>query len=188
MARESSFKNMVMALSVICLVCATLLGGVYSLTKSTIAKSEFAKVEANVKVVLPQYDNSPIEEAFTIGDAKIYPATLSGESVGCAILLSVEGFGGPLTLLTGFTADGTVYNTAVLSHFETPGLGAKITDSTIPTRTQVIGKNPTVTKVSVVKDGGSIDAITASTITSRAYLNGINKASEIFIEIDESRK
>jgi len=188
MAKESTFKNMVVALTVICLVCSALLGGVNAITRATIARSEALKVEAGIKAVLPQYDNAPVEEKFTIDGADIYPATLAGSPVGYAVLLSTEGFGGPLTLLVGFCPDGTIYNTSVLSHNETPGLGAKITDDAIPTRTQILGKNPTVTKVSVVKDGGEIDAITASTITSRAYLNGINKAAEIFMTIDESRK
>ena len=188
MARESTFRNMVIALTGICLVCSALLGGANALTADTIAESKARKVEAGIKAVLPQYDNSPVDEKFVIDGAEIYPATLAGEKVGYAVLLSTEGFGGPLTLLVGFTVDGTVWNTSVLSHNETPGLGAKIADGTIPTRTQVIGLNPTAARLSVARDGGGVDAITASTITSRAFLTGINKAADIFAQIDESRQ
>ena len=187
MARESTFRNMVLALSVICLVCSALLGGADTLTRKTIDESKAKKVEAGIKAVLPEYDNSPVDEKFTVDGAEVYPATLAGEKAGYAVLLSTEGFGGPLTMLVGFAADGTIWNTSVLSHNETPGLGAKITDATIPTRTQVIGLNPSATRVSVSKDGGCVDAITASTLTSRAFLAGINKAAEIFAKIDESR-
>jgi electron transport complex protein RnfG len=82
--------------------------------------------------------------------------------------------------MVGFTPDGTIYNTSVVSHSETPGLGAKIVDENIAPREQVKGKTPAANNLSVKKDGGEIDAITASTITSRAFLKGVNAAYEVF--------
>ena len=188
MAKESTFKNMLVSLTLICLICSALLGLVNMITEDTIARSKAEKIEAGIRAVVPEYDNSPVDEKFAVEEAEVYPATLAGNAVGYAVLLSTEGFGGPLTMLVGFTTDGTVYNTSVLSHNETPGLGAKITDSSLPIRNQVVGLNPSATKVSVVKDGGQIDAITASTITSRAFLAGINRASEIILKVYESGK
>jgi electron transport complex protein RnfG len=90
-------------------------------------------------------------------------------------------------MMVGFNADGTIYNTSVISHAETPGLGAKITGE-IPTRTQIVGKNPASSNLTVTKDGGEIDAITASTITSRAFLKGVEAAYKVFVELQKQQQ
>lgn len=180
MAAKSTFGNMVLVLSGICLVCSALLGTVYAVTKAPIAASEVQKVNAAIAAVTPSFDNVPSEAVRDVEGGQIYTATNGGEPVGYAIKVSVGGFGGPLQLMVGFTPDGTVYNTSVISHAETPGLGAKLTDENIAPRQQVKGKNPETNNLSVKKDGGEIDAITASTITSRAFLKGVNAAYEVF--------
>ena len=181
MAAKSTFGNMVLVLSGICLVCSALLGTVYAVTKAPIEASELAKVNAAISAVTPAFDNIPSEDVRTLdGGAQIYPSRKGGEIVGYAIKVSTSGFGGPLTIMVGFTPDGTVYNTSVISHSETPGLGAKLVDENCAPRVQVNGKNPATNKISVSKDGGEIDAITASTITSRAFLKGVNAAYEVF--------
>ncbi|MBR3291410.1 MAG: RnfABCDGE type electron transport complex subunit G [Bacteroidales bacterium] len=181
MAKQSTFGNMVLVLSGICLVCSALLGTVYAVTKAPIEASELAKVNAAISAVTPAFDNIPSEDVRTLDDgAQIYTSRMGGEIVGYAIKVSTSGFGGPLTIMVGFTPDGTVYNTSVISHSETPGLGAKLVDENCAPRVQVKGKNPSVNKISVTKDGGEIDAITASTITSRAFLKGVNAAYEVF--------
>jgi electron transport complex protein RnfG len=180
MAAKSTFGNMVLVLSGICLVCSALLGTVYAVTKAPIAASEVQKVNAAIAAVTPSFDNVPSEAVRDVEGGQIYTATNGGEPVGYAIKVSVGGFGGPLQLMVGFTPDGTVYNTSVISHAETPGLGAKLTDENIAPRQQVKGKNPATNNLSVKKDGGEIDAITASTITSRAFLKGVNAAYEVF--------
>ena len=181
MAKKSTFGNMVLVLSGICLVCSALLGTVYAVTKAPIEASELAKVNAAISAVTPAFDNIPSEEVRTVDDgAQIYTSRMDGQVVGYAIKVSTSGFGGPLTIMVGFTPDGTVYNTSVISHSETPGLGAKLVDENCAPRVQVKGKNPATNKISVSKDGGEIDAITASTITSRAFLKGVNAAYEVF--------
>ena len=181
MAKKFTFGNMVLVLSGICLVCSALLGTVYAVTKAPIEASELAKVNAAISAVTPAFDNIPSEDVRTLDDgAQIYTSRMGGEIVGYAIKVSTSGFGGPLTIMVGFTPDGTVYNTSVISHSETPGLGAKLVDESCAPRVQVKGKNPSVNKISVTKDGGEIDAITASTITSRAFLKGVNAAYEVF--------
>jgi electron transport complex protein RnfG len=181
MAKKSTFGNMVLVLSGICLVCSALLGTVYAVTKAPIEASELAKVNAAISAVTPAFDNIPSEDVRTLDDgAQIYTSRMGGQIVGYAIKVSTSGFGGPLTIMVGFTPDGTVYNTSVISHSETPGLGAKLVDENCAPRVQVKGKNPATNKISVSKDGGEIDAITASTITSRAFLKGVNAAYEVF--------
>ena len=180
MAAKSSFGNMVLALGAVCLVCSALLGTVYAVTKAPIEASELQKVNAAIAAVTPAFDNVPSEAVQAVEGGEIYTATNGGQTVGYAIKVTTGGFGGPLTLMVGFTPDGTVYNTSVVSHAETPGLGAKLVDENIAPREQVKGKNPAVNKLSVRKDGGEIDAITASTITSRAFLKGVNDAYAVF--------
>ena len=180
MAAKSTFGNMVLALGAVCLVCSALLGTVYAVTKAPIEASELQKVNAAIAAVTPAFDNVPSEAVRAVEGGEIYTATNGGETVGYAIKVNTGGFGGPLTLMVGFTPDGTIYNTSVVSHSETPGLGAKIVDENIAPREQVKGKSPATNNLSVKKDGGEIDAITASTITSRAFLKGVNAAYEVF--------
>ena len=180
MAAKSTFGNMVLALGAVCLVCSALLGTVYAVTKAPIEASELQKVNAAIAAVTPAFDNVPSEAVQAVEGGEIYTATNGGQTVGYAIKVTTGGFGGPLTLMVGFTPDGTVYNTSVVSHSETPGLGAKIVDENIAPREQVKGKSPATNNLSVKKDGGEIDAITASTITSRAFLKGVNAAYEVF--------
>ena len=119
--------------------------------------------------------------------SEYYTCLLNGNSVAYAIKSTVVGFGGPVAIMVGITVDGTIYNTSVLSHTETPGLGAKCTsDEKFIKQWQNIkpsinGGEGKVLKVK--KDGGDIDAITASTITSRAYSLAVNNAVEAFLKI-----
>ena len=187
MAKESSFKNMVITLSVICLVCSALLGVVYSVTKAPIEAAELAKINNAIKAVVPECNNNPSEEMMKVEGSVVYPAKMDGTIIGYAIKVNASGFSGPLQMMVGFKTDGTIYNTSVISHSETPGLGAKITGE-IPTRTQIVGKNPASSNLTVTKDGGEIDAITASTITSRGFLRGVDAAYKVFVELQKQQQ
>ena len=180
MAAKSTFGNMVLVLAGVCLVCSALLGTVYAVTKAPIEASELATVNAAIASVTPAFDNVPSEDVQDVDGAQIYTARKDGEAVGYAIKVKTSGFGGVMQMMVGFTPDGTIYNTSVISHSETPGLGAKIVDENCAPRAQVKGKQPATANLSVSKDGGEIDAITASTITSRAFLKGVNAAYEVF--------
>jgi len=187
MAKESSFKNMVISLSCICLVCAAILGCVYVATASPISEANIAKQNASIAAVCPEFDNTPFDEKFDVEGVTVYPAKLGGEIVGYAVEVAPSGFGGAINMMVGFTAEGIIYNTSVISCSETPGLGAKILDASSAPRVQVVGIDPSSVKLGVKKDGGDIDAITASTITSRAFLSGVEIAYEIFGKIQSSR-
>ncbi|MBQ0122015.1 MAG: RnfABCDGE type electron transport complex subunit G [Bacteroidales bacterium] len=180
MAKPSTFGNMVLSLSIICLVCSALLGVVYSITKDPIAAVEARKVNDAIAAVLPQFDSTEYSED---GESQIYIAKSGDGIVGYAIKVKTSGFGGSLQMMVGFQPDGTIYNTSVISHSETPGLGAKISDEGSAPRAGVRGKNAATANLTVSKDGGDIDAITASTITSRAFLKGVNAAYDVFKKI-----
>ena len=124
-----------------------------------------------------------IEEERTVEmDGQTYSYNLAydeqGNTVGCAINVSTLGFGGPIIIKVGFNADGLIWNTKVLSQAETPGLGAKCTEPSFSDQFKQF--NPAEKSLKVKKDGGDVDAITASTITSRAYANGLAVAVNVF--------
>lgn len=185
MARESTLKNMVITLASITLVASVLLGGVYALTKGPIDSAQKAKTNDAISKVVPEFDNDPSADRFVKEMAgkkySVYPATKAGEIVGYAIeTFSTGGFGGRILLMVGFNIDGTINNTAVLSHGETPGLGDKMVEGKSNFSVQFKGKNPQDYKLIVKKDGGDVDAITASTITSRAFCDAVNAAWEVY--------
>ena len=181
MAVKSSFKNMTLCLLAICLVCSGLLAGVYALTKEPIDATAKAKNEAAIKEVLPETAVAIEEERTVDFEGQSYAYNLAydekGEVVGVAINVAPVGFGGPIVIKVGFDAQGVIWNTKVLSQAETPGLGAKCVEAEFSE--QFKGLDPAAKKLAVKKDGGDIDAITASTITSRAYASGVELAVKV---------
>lgn len=193
MAKESSFKNMVICLTAVCLLCSAVLAVVYVITMEPIQKAQIEKTNNAIAGVVPEFDNFPSEDKFEIEmDGKkyvIYPAKKGEEIVAYAIeSVSTKGFGGPIKLIVGFTLDGTIFNTAVLSHTETPGLGEKMVASKSDFSLQFKGKNPQTFKLAVKKDGGDIDAITASTISSRAFADAVELAYKAFCSLNANPK
>ena len=190
MAVKSSFINMTLCLLAICLVCSGLLAGVYALTKEPIDAAAKAKNEAAILEVLPEAAATIEEERTVDYEGATYTYNLAydekGEVVGCAVNVAPVGFGGPILIKVGFkvnaqTGEHIIWNTTVLSQAETPGLGAKCVEPAFAG--QFKGLDPAANKLYVKKDGGDIDAITASTITSRAYVSGIATAVNVVAAI-----
>lgn len=178
---ESSFKNMVIVLTVVAVVAGLLLGYVNKLTAEPIAQANAKALSDAIALVVPGFDNEPAANPDTIEvdgvTYKIYKATKGDKFIGAAVESSANGFGGALTVLVGFDADGKIIDYSLLSHAETPGLGSKAADwFKKGGKGDITGKNPGDKPLTVSKDGGEIDAITASTITSRAFLNAVNAA------------
>lgn len=177
MAAKSNLLNMVLCLTCVCLVCSALLAGSNALTEDPIEAAKVAKTNKTIAMVLPEFS----------GDAKSAVAKVAGTDyqyyvapgAGYAIISNTTGFGGQLSVMVGITPDGKIHNTKVLSHSETPGLGAKCqSDETF--LAQFKGWDPAASRLAVTKDGGKVNAITASTITSRAYALAIANAVEVF--------
>ena len=188
MAVKSSFKNMSLCLLAICLACSALLAGVYALTAEPIAAAAAAKNEAAIKEVLPETAVTIEEERTVDFEGASYAYNLAydekGDVVGCAINVAPVGFGGPIAIKVGFDRNGVICNTKVLSQAETPGLGAKCVEPSFSD--QFKNWDPSQKKLSVKKDGGDVDAITASTITSRAYSDGLALAVKVFNAIGQT--
>lgn len=176
---------MLLSLTVIALVAAAALAALNGVTKEPVAKAQQAKVENAIKMVIPNFDRL---EDRTIDDHLCHLAYNSAdELVGAAIEAGNDkGFGGHLQLMVGFAADGSVSGYQILETHETPGLGAKA-DQWFQKDGKgcVVGRNPSGSELKVKKDGGEIDAISGSTITSRAFLAIVNEASAVFANINE---
>ena len=179
---------MVLTLLVVTAVAALALGGVYQLTKEPIALAKKKKQERAIKMVLPPFDNLKTKKVLSYdgGDSLLFNyAEKDGKLVGVAVnSYSDKGFSGHIEIMVGFLPDGTIYNTAVMSHKETPGLGTKMADPSF--KDQFKGKNPSKFKLKVKKDGGDVDAITAATISSRAFTDAVERAYKTFKK--ESKK
>ena len=180
MAAVSNLKNMVLSLTLVCLVCSAVLGGVFAVTSAPIKAAEVAKTNASIARVLPAFDSEPVRESISVDGTDYAYYRVPG--AGYAVISTVSGFGGPLSLMVGLQEDGMICNTVVLSHSETPGLGAKCqTDASFID--QFKGWDPASKRLAVTKDGGDVDAITASTITSRAYSAAIANAYSVYLKI-----
>ncbi len=186
--RESTFTNMVVTLLGVTAIAATALGYVYDLTKGPI---ELAKIKAQneaIKQVLPEFDTLGIsfktltEEG---GDSiELFPAYIGQNLAGVAIkTYTKKGFSGFISVMAGIDKSGNFSGYQILEHAETPGLGSKMgvwfNNAEKPNQ-NVIGKSPKTTKFQVTKDGGDIDAITASTISSRAFLDAMVRAYKAY--------
>ena len=178
---ESSLKNMLLVLTGVTAISVALLAYVNQLTAEPIAEAEAQALSDAVRAVVPGFDNDPIAEQkiqkVNGVDYAVYPATKGGTYIGAAIEASTMGFGGTLRVLVGFDAEGNILDYSLLSHAETPGLGSKA-DTWFKKggKGDIIGMNPGKAPLAVDKDGGQVDAITASTITTRAFLSAVNAA------------
>lgn len=189
---KSTLPNMFLSLTIICVVAGAILAGVNMMTMEPIAASKAATLEKAIQDVTPAFDNKPTEEAYMAvtgdGDSlKIYPAKKDGKFVGAAVESNtMKGFSGEIKVIVGFDVEGKLLNYAVLQHAETPGLGAKMQEwFRMEGKNQnVLGRSLANGELKVTKDGGDVDAITAATISSRAFLNAVNRAYSAFAGTD----
>lgn len=196
---KSTLPNMIISLVLICVIAAGALAGVYLLTKKNIEDQKNQKRNAALKaVVLPKAD-----ETVKINDLAIDSVALTavnkqdttkldtinlcvvhtialedGTIIGKAVETSAVGFGGKQKIMVGFAPDGKIINYKILEQQETPGLGDHIADwfnDSTKVKSYILGRQATG-EFKVSKDGGDVDAITAATISSRAFLRAINDA------------
>jgi len=194
---ENSFKKMVTALSLVCFIGSASLGGIYALTKDKISETRKLQKQNTIKTVLPSFDNDPLENIIKSpvdGDTiYFYKAMQEGKWVGTAVeTFTNKGFSGNIKLMVSFTPDGEIYNISVLEHHETPGLGDKMEkEKSLDKNTgkswssQFEGKNPAGFRLRVKKDGGDVDAITAATISSRAFCDAVQRGYDEFMKMKQ---
>ena len=172
---ESTLLNMVLSLVLISVVMSAALAFVYEKTKGPIETASKQKEINSIKQVMPEFDNDPASAKTEKNGVIIYTLTNKNKPVGYAVKTYTDkGFGGYVEIMVGFLPDGSIHNLIVLQHKETPGLGTKMTDPKFSN--QFLEKNPGTFKLKVKKDGGQVDAITAATVSSRAYCDALQRA------------
>lgn len=190
---KSTLFNMTAVLFGITLVASAGVGAVNMITAEPIAQAEQAAKTEALKGVLPAFERTDAE-TLTIDELPITVYTASaadGSVAGYAVeTKSKQGFGGEVSLMVGFTPEGEVINVNVLKQTETPGLGTKMADEGNPLLGSIQGqrleeKKLVGGKLAVTKDGGDVDALTAATISSRAYVDAVNRAWMAFRSVLE---
>ena len=181
---ESSLLNMTLVLTLVAVVMGGILAFVNHLTEGPIQEQKDKALADGIKAVMVCNDlvvAEPVEVKQTV-DGKEHTFIIynvkdaQGKNLGAAVQSVTMGFGGDLKVLVGFDSEGSILGYTLLEHAETPGLGAKA-DQWFQRgqKGDIIGKSP-AEPLTVSKDGGQVDAITASTITSRAFLKAVNNA------------
>lgn len=176
MKKESIFRYVVrltVTLLIIAVVVAALLAVVNGITQPIIDRANAEKTQNAIQTVLP----GGYQEELTdyTDDTGLVSKVYKGAS-GYAVEVNPIGFDSAITLMVGVDFDGNVLGISVISHSESAGLGAVAAASTskgIAFREQFVGLSG---EVQVSKDGGTVDAITNATITSRAICEGVNAA------------
>ncbi|MBQ1773289.1 MAG: RnfABCDGE type electron transport complex subunit G [Prevotella sp.] len=193
---KSSITNMVLVLTGIAIIMGCILAWVNHVTEGPIAQQKEKTLAEGIKAVMGGGDLNVAKTDTVPGNVNGKDATFvvyqtedaAGKPLGAAVESSTMGFGGNLKVLVGFNTEGNILGYTLLEHAETPGLGAKA-DKWFQkdAKGDIIGKNPSKPLV-VSKDGGQVDAITASTITSRAFLLAVNNAYKAYMAVPEEKK
>lgn len=169
---ESTWYNMAIVLTVISVVAGAALAYVNELTKGPIAEIQQRNEAQAIKTVLCD-ENAVITDTISNGDVVLY-LTDNGAAVKTTDPLNGS-FGGGLTIMVGLSKDFQVLGYTVLLSNETPGLGAKADEwFQKGGKGEIVGR--TAGQLATTKDNGDIDAITASTITTRSFLRAVNNA------------
>ena len=179
---KSTLFNMVAVLFSITLIASAGVGAVNMITADAIAEANALATKQAVENVLPSFESNETDD-MVIDDMaiKIYTAKSGDEIVGYAVeSMTKNGFGGVIRLMVGFSPEGKILNVNVLSQAETPGLGTKMCDEGNALIGSIQDKDPDDMSFSVKKDGGELDALTAATISSRAYYEAVKRANEAF--------
>ena len=189
----SEIVRLIVVLGLITLICALLLGVINQITAPLIEQNNINTRNAAMEEIIPgaKFEDTKVnlsaEDVAAAGVTLpagrtaaaingVYKATKDGQDVGYCVQVQPKGFGGVLTMIVGINADGKVAGVKVTGHNETPGLGAKAQADA-----DWIGQyasQPADGQLAVTKDGGTINAITGATITSRAVTDGVNTAAQ----------
>lgn len=172
----STLPNMLLSLTLIAVLSAGLLAWVKTITDQPIRLAEEKKQTEALQQVLPAFDKVETEED---EDGVVYKAYKDNKWVGTAVSCTSMGFNGEVVVMVGFDRHSQLIDYVVLQQAETPGLGTKMVDW-FKDKANIKGKKMDLNHpLTVNKDGGDVQAITAATISSRAFLEAVNNAYRI---------
>jgi len=188
--KESTLLNMVLTLFVITVISSLVLGFINEATIQPKAEAKLKKKIAAIASVVPEFNNNPAEEMFSfphslgLDDIELYPAKKDGELTGVAISSSSKkGYNGLVKIMVGFDAEGKILKVSVLEQKETPGLGTRMEENKFISQFSDI--DPATFNLHVKKDGGDVDAITAATISSRAFCEAAREAFDAYKKMEK---
>lgn len=189
---KSTWYNMAGILTGIALVAGAALASVNELTKDTIQQLKEKSEQDAIAQVLGGGDVKVLQtDTVSYNDCNyiVMNAGEKGVAVKAVDPLNAS-FGGGLTIMVGIDPNGVVLGYSILETHETPGLGAKANEwFQKDQKGDIIGRNLCEQELIVSKDGGDVDAITASTITSRAFLRAVNAANQAYHQtLDKEEK
>lgn len=197
---KESTGQLTWRLFAICLIAAVLLGATYAVTKDPIAEQDKIKMDTAYKETFPEADTFEVKDIASFKDAagwqKDYNIVASaakslsnGKITGYVINMVTNGYNSGLKVTVGIGTDGTVKGVSITEHSESAGLGAKAAEPAF--KDQFRGKSID-TPLAVVKSGASkdneIQAITSSTITSKAVTNAVNTAVAFYKQYFEGKE
>jgi electron transport complex protein RnfG len=189
--KESTLFQLVLVLVLITAIAGVGLAAVYFITKKPIEESQAKKKQEAIELVLPDYKSREFKDVkLQVNEGEdsitVHLAYEDNKLYGAAIeTYTDKAFSGTFEIMVGFDATGTILGTEVLKMAETPGLGDKIDKSKGDFPKQFVNKNPAVFQLKVGKEDNEVDAITAATISSRAFCDAVQRAYNGFIKIKE---
>ena len=175
---------MLLVLTILATLSGGLLAAIRDNTKDRIENQvlEFVKGPA-VRSILKDATNDPIADRFKLKDGDVehtfFVGVIDGAPRAVTLEASGKGYGGDVGLMVGIdTKDNKIVGVGVTTHSETPGMGAKA--QTDPSFVAQFKELPLKEEVKVTGDGGSINAISGATITSRAVCSATNDALKLY--------
>ncbi len=178
--KESAFR-VILVLVLISALSAVLLAWVNRVTSGPIAENKLAETRKAIAIVLSaqpelQFGTKAVETLVDGSPVHYYPALDADKKIAAVavVVFAPNGFTNDFEIMVGIDSSLHVLDTYVLDHKETPGLGDGMKDESF--KAQFRGKGMDNFQWQVKKDGGDIDALTAATITSRAFTNGVERA------------
>ena len=182
--RKMNFKDVfipTISLFIICVIITLSLAVTNAVTSTKIAENEAQAQQESMKIVCP--DAKDFEEVYTGDNGTAFAGKDdSGEITGYAVSTVASGYGGQIKVMTGIANDGSIINIDVYyNDDETPGLGKNTSNESFTAQFKGLLSND---KIIVSKDyageGQQIDAVTSSTISSRAVTDAVNTACDIY--------
>lgn len=186
-----------MILAGLAAICTALVAITHNVTSPRIAANAQAYLEQSLQPVLQgiEYDGKLSESTTIISpphnlpgneDVPIYRVYAGGEPVAALFVVrAMDGFSGPIRLLIGIDANGTLTGVRVLEHRETPGLGDLIEADKSDWIQQFNGRSltsPDAAGWAIKRDGGEFDQLTGASITPRSVINAIRETLNYFAE------
>ncbi len=186
--KSETLKTLIVSLLTISLISGVLLSATQLITSPVIVQGKAQRLQDTLATVLENFTNNPGTEQFTLEaypNLTFYPARNQDGLSGIAVRsVTSKGYAGDIVILAGFRTDGSVIKATVLELKETPGLGTKLKEEKF--LVQFPNLQASGFPLKVKKDGGGIDALTAATISSRAFLDALNQAQNALTEAFDS--